>query len=54
MPKQLDLTTGLDLTGLGLVAGGLGAGTWQFIGPFGLVASGVAILASSWFAARAR
>lgn len=54
MPKQLDLTTGLDLAGLGLVAGGLGAGTWQFIGPFGLVASGAAVILSSWLAARAR
>lgn len=54
MERKLDLTTGLDLTGLGLVAGGLGAGTWPFIGPFGLVVSGAAVILSSWLAARAR
>lgn len=54
MKKQLDLTTGLDLAGLGLVAGGVGAGAWQFIGPWGLTVSGIVVLCSSWLAARAR
>lgn len=52
MPKQLDLTTGLDLCGLGLVAGGLGGGLWPLIGAFALIPAGAAVLGSSWLAGR--
>lgn len=54
MPKQLDLTTGLDLAGLALVAGGTGAGLWHWIGPFGLAVSGAVVVLGSWLAARVK
>ena len=53
MPKQLDLTTGLDLAGLALVAGGTGAGLWQWVGAFGLVPAGILLISGSYAAARA-
>jgi hypothetical protein len=52
MSKQLDLTTGLDLAGLGLVAAGTGAGLWQFIGPFGLIPSGLVVIVGSLLSTR--
>lgn len=50
--RKLDLTTGLDVVGLGLVSAGVGGGLWHYIGPFGLVGSGLTLVFSSWLAAR--
>lgn len=52
MRKQLDLTTGLDLVGLCLVAGGVGGGLWSHIGAFALAPAGALVVGASWLAAR--
>jgi len=46
------LTTILDILGLLLIAAGLTYGLWLQIGPWALIAGGVAVLAGSWLAAR--
>lgn len=51
--KQLDITTGLDLVGLGLVAGGSAAGLWHWIHGFSLIVAGITLVGGSWVAARA-
>lgn len=51
--KQLDLTTGLDLLGLGLVSAGVGGGLWAWIGAFALAPAGILLIGGSYVAARA-
>jgi hypothetical protein len=43
----MDLIDTLQLTGLALVSGGIGAGLWQFIGAFGLIISGLTVIGGS-------
>lgn len=52
MPKQLDLTTFLDLVGLALVCAGLGVGLWPLIGGFALVCAGIVLVAGSVVASK--
>lgn len=45
-------TTLLDATGLLLVATGVAAGSWPYVGGWGLSLAGGVVLGGSWLAAR--
>lgn len=50
--KQLDITTALDLVGLGAMSVGVAWGLWPFLSGFSLILAGAVVILGSYFASR--